>query len=143
MNIEEINRALGMALAMRPPRWAPNGATPVGASHKVSQLEDYLMESAYVAADLEEAIFWLEGAIAESGEKIERMTGYEVALPRKTRDRLTQADVLNAKRTVDPDTFGIHDDAKRLRASILRQIERLRFEEQWVISRAYSLISGS
>lgn len=142
MTIEEIHKALGGALAMRPPVFRRNGDTPVQPKVKIEAFENYLLESAYVAADLEEAIFWLEGVVTETAERIEKITGYEPALPRKTRDRITQADVLGAKRVVDPEAFDLASDAKQLRASVLRQIDRLRFEEQWVVSRAYTMVTG-
>jgi hypothetical protein len=101
-----------------------------------------LLETAYLGAELEEALFWLDGLVAHFTEKIDRMTGYEVALPRKPKDRLTQADITAAKRTVDPTSFDAGAEAKQLRASALRQIDRFRFEAQWTISRAYTMLSG-
>lgn len=142
MTEDEIRATLAKALPMRPPRFGPNGGTPIGASAKISAMEDYLMESAYVAAELEEALHWADALVAHFAERIKKMTGYEVALPRKPRDRITQADIDHAKRLTEPTSFELGAEFKQLRTSILRQIERLRFEEQWVLSRGYTLITG-
>jgi hypothetical protein len=137
VNVDEIRGALAGALPLRPPTF--NGEGP---REKVGALEDYLLGSAAAAAELEEALHWLEALVAHFATQIDQMTGYEVALPRKTRDRLTKDDILQAKRIVDATPFDAGAEAKQLRASVLRQIERLRFEAQWVISRAYTMIAG-
>ena len=142
MDVDEIKVVVHRALITRPPKFPTNGDRPTPPAAKVSAFEDYLLETAYIGAELEEALFWLEGLVAHFTEKIDRMTGYEVALPRKPKDRITQADILAAKRTTDPVSFDAGAEAKQLRASALRQIDRFRFEAQWVISRAYTLISG-
>lgn len=141
MDIEDIKGALNRALQLRPPKWDPREPSPP--REKVAKLEDYLLESAYAAAELEESLHWLNSLVAHFTAKVEQITGYEVALPRKPRDRITQADINTAKRTVDPVTFDAGAEVRQLIESTRRQIERLRFEEQWVISRAYSMISGS
>ena len=141
MEIEKIQATVGWALSLRAPKWEQNNGR-VAPATKIAALEDYLLESAYCAADLEEALWWLDGRLNDFQRQIDQMTGYEVALPRKTRDRITKDDILHAKRIIDPATFDAGAEAKLLRQTILRQIERLRFEEQWVVSRAYSMISG-
>jgi hypothetical protein len=138
MDIAEIRAALTAALVMRPPMFMDGE----GPREKVAALEDYLLSSAYVAAGLEEALHWLSALGAHFAAQVDQITGYEVALPRKTRDRITKDDILLAKRVVDPATFEAGIEAKALRASVLRQIERLRFEEQYVISRYYTMVTG-
>jgi hypothetical protein len=134
---EEIKLALTDSLPLRPPRFAHD--TP--GRQKVSELEDYLLESAYRHAELEEALHWTMALIEHFKEKIENITGYEIALPRKPRDRITQADINAAKRTVDGTSFELGAEMKQLRDSILRQIARFEFEKE-VVSRAYSFITG-
>jgi len=144
MKIEDIKMALAIALPMRPPTFPlQNGNLPLAPAEKVAALEDYLLESAHQAAELEEALHWLDALVAHFQAQIDQITGYEVALPRKTRDRLTKDDILQAKRVVSPTAFDAGAEAKQLRTSVLRQIERLRFEEQWVVSRAYTMIAGT
>ena len=138
MNIEEIKGALAEALPLRPPTF--NGEGP---REKIGALEDYLLGSAVVAAELEEALHWLDALVTHFAAQIDQISGYEVALPRKTRDRMTKDDILAAKRVVDPTSFDAGAEAKQLRVSVLRQIERLRFEEQYVVSRAYTMIAGA
>ena len=143
MDLEEIRSILDHALTTRPPKFASNGDRPTPPALKVSAFETYLLDTAYLAAELEESLFWLDKLVAHFAEKIDRMTGYEVALPRKPRDRLTAADIAGAKRTIDPTSFEAGVEAKQLRASVLRQIERFRWEAQWVISRSYTFVTGS
>jgi hypothetical protein len=142
MEIDEIRSVLHRAMIMRPPKFSPNGDGPTPPSVKVSAFEDYLLATAYLGAELEEAVFWLEKLVAHFTEVIDHMTGFEVALPRKPKDRITQADILAAKRKIDPVNFDAGAEAKQLRASCLRQIDRFRFEAQWVMSRGYTFITG-
>lgn len=139
MTLEQIRAALAAALVLRPPKFEPGTPVP----EKVSSLADYLLDSAYAQAELEECYHYLNYTIELLREKVEHMTGYEVALPRKPQDRITQADILSAKRTVDAPTFSAGAEAKQLRESVKRQIDRFRFEAgQGPISRAYTLITG-
>ncbi|MFL5861068.1 MAG: hypothetical protein ACJ780_09845 [Solirubrobacteraceae bacterium] len=143
MELEEIRSAIARALRTRPPKFNSNGDRPVAPSLKVAAFEDYLLDTAYLAAELEESLFWLDKLVAHFTEQIDHMTGYEMALPRKPKDRITAAETLAAKRTTDPVTFEAGTEAKALRATALRQIDRFRFEAQFVISRGYTLITGS
>jgi hypothetical protein len=142
MDPDEIRASLSTALPMRPPKWDTEDDLPLPRPAKVEQLENYLLESAYMRAELEEALFWTNALIKQFTSQIEEMTGYEVALPPKARDRITQADINRAKRTVNPAPFQLGSEMKEARDALLRQIDRFIFEEQWVISRAYTLISG-
>jgi hypothetical protein len=137
MEIEAIRLAVTTALALKPPIFAPGTAPAV----KVRTLEDYLLQSAYVAADLEEALHYLDLLVDHFKDKVAQISGFEVALPRKRAERITREDVLLAKRTVDPTTFEAGAECRQLRATVVRQIDRLKFESG-VVSRAYTLISG-
>jgi hypothetical protein len=138
MRLEQIEQALSGALVMRPPKFGPDVAPAV----KISALEDYLLASAWQHAELEEALHWAAALVEHLRLAIERMTGFEVALPAgKRADRITDRDVLAAKRALDPATFEAGARAKALRESIARQIARFEYETG-VISRAYTLISG-
>lgn len=138
LDIEQIKATVNAAVGLRPPRF-PDGESP---RVKVSALEDYLLESAWHAAELEEALHYLTATVAALKAQVEQLDGYEVALPRKAQDRITQTDIMTAKRAVAPAVFDAGAEAKQLTETTRRQIERLRFEEQWIISRAYSMISG-
>lgn len=139
MDLEAIRAALHTALPLRPPRWADDPG--ISGRVKVEKLEDYMLEAAWHHAELEEALHWLNAAHARFADEIEQLTGYETMLPRKPRDRLTQADTLAAKRMVAPATFSASKEVVQIRESVLRQIARFEFEKD-TMSRAYSLIAG-
>lgn len=138
MEIERIEAVLATALPIRPPKFSPD----TRGSEKVSKLEDYLLDLAFQHAELEEALHWLDSLVEHFKEKVEQITGWEVALPSGKRgDRVTQQDMLRAKRQLDPVTFEAGARARQLRESIRRQIARFEFEDK-VMSRVYTLISG-
>jgi hypothetical protein len=139
VDLDHIKGALAMAREMRSPKFSP--ATTAG--EKISALEDYLLETAWMQGELEEALFWLDSLVSHYRHKATLITGYEVALPNKRRERITQADINTAKRTVDPETFELGEQVTQLRAQALRQIDRMRFEAgQGPISRAYTMVTG-
>lgn len=137
MTVAEIEAALARALPMRTPRFDPD--TPPRA--KISALEDYLMDAAYINGELYEAAHWLNLLVDDYKTQIEQMDGYEVALGKQPA-RATQAEILIAKRKMNPSVFEVATHARQLRDSILAQITRFAGEEK-VISRAYTLISGT
>lgn len=141
MQIPEMEALLAQAVKLRPPRWVEERLPP---AVKIRDIEDYLMETAWMQAELEEALFWLGQLVAHFKGRVEQIVGYEVALPKgKRTERITQADVLAAKRTIDPEVFDAGSRARALREGCLRQIERLRWEAgQGPISRAYTVITG-
>lgn len=140
MNIEEIETALGGALKLRPPQ--RDKAMDESRSQFVSRMEDYLLESAYAHAELEEALHYLLFAREKLREELEEVTGWEQHLPRKPADRITEADRNRAKALMYPQLFADGKQARMLIDSVKRQIDRFEWESQWVISRAYTMISG-
>lgn len=138
MDADEIKVAVNAAVELRPPKFEER----LPPSAKIEALESYLLASAYAQAELEEVVFYLGALIAELKIKVEEMTGWEALLPSKPRDRITQADIQLAKRRTDRTTFELGAEARHLYDTALRQIERFRFEAQWVVSRDYSMISG-
>lgn len=138
MTIEEIEEIVGRAVELRPPR--PREDYPP--AQKVSDIEDYLLESAFVHAELEEALVYLSGLVKHFKGVIDDMTGWEVALPNGKRgDRITQADELRAKRKLDPASFDAGARARELRDTVYRQTARFEYEAK-VLSRAYTIIVG-
>lgn len=136
--VERIRKAVEDAVEMRPPKFDLSTAP----SEKIGILEDYLLKSAWQRSELEEALFRLDHMIDVFKAKIEAMTGYEVALPPKRSERITKEDVLRAKRTLDPVTFDVGAECRLLRATAIRQVVRFQ-DEYHVVSRAYTLITGS
>lgn len=140
VTIDEIRGVLDEALVMRPPR--RKDEPEQGTKEFVSRLEDYLLESAYARANLEEARHYLALTLEHLRTELAEMTGYEALLPRKPQERITEADRNRAKAVARPDLVGAGKDAKLLLESVNRQLQRAEFEAQWVISRAYTMISG-
>lgn len=138
MTLEEIRAALATALALKPPRWTEDTPPAV----KIGLIETYLMESAYSGAELEEAVHYLDFTMAQLRQKIEQITGYEAVLPSKAADRITKADVIAAKRTLDPVTFDAGAEARQIRESLVRQLDRYEREAKGY-SRLYTVITGS
>jgi hypothetical protein len=138
VTIEEINALIARVLPMRPPKFEAD----TNGREKVSRLEDYLLETAYAHAELEEALHWLSKVVERCQDEIAEITGYEVALPSKPQARITRDDVIAAKRKTKPQPFLAGAEAKHLRETVLRQIGRFEFEKD-VVSRAYTMISGS
>ncbi len=139
MTADEIKSAVMTAVELRPPKFE-QGTAP---RTKIEALEDYLLGAAHAQAELEEALFYIDGVITQMAKTVEDMTGWEALLPPKPRDRITKEDIARAKRLTEPVVFELGAEMKQLRGAALRQIDKLRFESQWVISRAYSMVSGS
>lgn len=137
MTDEEIQAVIDRALPMRPPRFEAD----VSPRTKIGELENYMLDSAFMHAELEEALHWLNKVIESCRDQIETMTGYEACLPPKPQGRITRDDVLKAKRLTMPEPFLAGAAARSLRETVLRQIARFEFEKD-VVSRAYTLISG-
>lgn len=140
MDAELIKATLATSLAMRPPKWDPED--PPGGAEKVGRLEDYMLQAAWMHAELEECLHNISAAIKLLQKQVDEINGWQVGLPSgTTASRATKAEVLTAKRQLEPDTFDAGAEAKQLRESIYRQINRFEHEEV-VLSRAYTLISG-
>lgn len=138
MTIDEIDEIVSRAIELRPPR--PRENYPP--SERVADIEDYLLESAFVHAELEEALVYLSKLVKHFKSVIDDMTGWEVALPNGKRgDRVTQADELRAKRKIDPASFDAGAHARELRDTVYRQTARFEYEAK-VLSRVYTLITG-
>ena len=137
MTLDEIRAALNRALPMRSPVFAED--TPGG--EKVPVLESYMLAVAEVNGELVEARHWLRLLIDDLGERWKNLQGYEVAL-RKARNRATKEEVHAAKVQIAPQLYDAGREARGLKASVDDQIARFEREER-VVSRAYTLITGS
>lgn len=142
MNINEIRDTLAQALPLRVRRFDPD----VPPREKVSRLEDYLLESAEHRGALVEARHWLREAEDVMRREIAALDGWEVFLPgrgAKPAGNPSKAHIEEAKERAAPALFDAAREVRKLRGSIDDQIDRLEFEAQFVISRAYTFISGS
>lgn len=139
MTLDEIRTVLSEALIMRVPRFAPDDLP----KSRVSALEDYLLASAYQRGALIEARHWLRGLEEKLRQEIAELLGWQAMLPGVTSKAATKAEVQAAKESCAPALFAADRETRKLRGSVDDQIDRLAFEDQFVISRAYSMVSGS
>ncbi len=136
MNVEDIGEYLRIASALRIPRLDPNDNPGL----KISALEDYMLKVAHARGDLEEAIGWVLEAKHEARRALDAVQGWEVNLPRG--GQRTAEQVLEAKRTIAPDSFAVTRDADYYLKRLERQVRRLELDHN-AVSRAYTLITGS
>lgn len=141
MDLEQIRQILERVLKLRVPRFTDD----VGPRERANRMGDYLMESAYANGDLIEARHALREAERHLADLLRKLEGWEAMLRivGNTSGRPTKTQVSEAKRLTAPHIFDAHAEARLLRGSVDDQIERLKFEAQFVISRAYTIISGN
>jgi hypothetical protein len=138
VTIQEIRRRLEAALPIRVPLFNPN----LQGREKVEQLEDYLAQTAWHRAELEEALYWAWETDKPLRETWEGLQGWQNLLPREQRSKPTAKAVAEAKRQIDGATYDALRDLKLLIDGLERQIKRLTLDDANT-SRRYSLLSGS
>lgn len=138
MDTETMYARLKTAMPLRCPLFNPN----VGGREKVEKLEDYLAQTAYHRAELEEALYWAWEAEKVLRVKWDEIEGWQNLLPSRDRAKPTERQKTWAKGQVDPATFGALDRLKTLIAGLERQIKRLELDDKNT-SRRYSLLTGS
>lgn len=137
MTLQEIREVLERSLPLRIPLIDPTSAS----RERIEALEDYILKTAHMRGDLEEAFHWC----VEAGKLLrlewDGLQGYENALPRKT--TYTKEQVDRAKRTVRPDLWTALQDARTLAVALERQIKRFGGSDYEAASRAYTMLTGS
>jgi hypothetical protein len=127
VTIEQIRATIEKSLPLRIPMFDPDTHPRV----KMSALEDYILRTAHMRGELEEALHWA----IEIGKQLrldwDNHYGH-------------QAQVIDAKRRTGagPVWDGMQE-AKALVESLERQIRRLGGSDYDAASRAYTLMSGS
>jgi hypothetical protein len=139
MTLEEIQQTIADALPMRVPHF--DADTPP--RERVSKLEDYLLASAEQRGALIEARHWLRELEDNLRDQIDSLQGWQAMLQGSPRKVRTKTEIQQAKQAAAPALFSAGRVARKLRGSVDDQIDRFAFEDQFVISRAYSMISGS
>jgi hypothetical protein len=139
MQLEEIRIILADALPLRVPQFEPE--TPP--KERVRLLEDYLMGSAFQRGALIETRHWLRLLEGQLGEQIDELDGWEPFLQLRSSKGASKSDILEAKGRANPGLFAALGECRRLRGSVDDQIDRFAFEDEKVISRCYSMISGA
>jgi hypothetical protein len=136
VTIEEIRATIEKSLPLRIPLFDPDTHPRV----KMTALEDYILRTAHMRGELEEALHWA----IEIGKQLrldwDNHYGHQALLTSKA----TQAQVIDAKRRTGagPVWDGMQE-AKALVESLERQIRRLGGSDYDAASRAYTLMSGS
>jgi hypothetical protein len=136
MTLDEIRQTIADALPLRVPRFTGDD-TP---REKVAQLEDYLMQSAEQRGALIEARHWLRELEDVLRGQIDALEGWQSFLPKGAP---TKTAVNDAKRQAAPNLYAQAAEIRKLLASVDDQVDRFAFEDQIVVSRCYSMISGS
>jgi len=140
-SIEECKRLLHLHARLRMPRFeygVHGEETPTAASAKVEKLEEYLGDVAIARGDLEEARLWADHTRHSLEEAWEKVEGWQQQVPNKA----TGPQIMEAKRKIDPATYGALRECKWVIAKLGDQIRRLEKDEE-VASRRYTLIVGS
>jgi hypothetical protein len=138
VTVQEIRERLEKALPIRVPLFNPN----LQGREKVEQLEDYLAQTAYHRAELEEALYWAWETDKPLRDRWDGVQGWQNLLPR---DQKLEADREGRGRSEARDRRGDVRRAPRpedLIDALERQIKRLTLDDANT-SRRYSLLSGS
>lgn len=135
MNVPQIEQYLKDATALRMPRLNPNDNPGL----KIATLEDYLLKLSYHRGDLEEAIGWVLEAKHEARRDLDKVQGWDAALP-KPADR-TADRVLAEKARINPQAGAVLKDASYWLDRLERQRRRLELDHN-ATSRAFTFITG-
>lgn len=138
MELAEIRQKLYDAAKLRLPSFEEG----MSASERVDKLEDYLLETARVRGDLEEARLYAHGALGNLKDQWNAIEGWEMQLRKGER---TQAAITEAKRKCRPDTYAAIEEAKWLIDRLTEQIKRFggTMGDDAVVSRAYTMMTAS
>lgn len=110
---------------------------PMIASKKIEMLEDHLFVIARWRCQLEEARLWMQDARRELEDQWDAIEGWQTLASGKTKQ-----DGIDAKRTIRPDLYDGIRMAKFLIERLSEQIRRMERDEEYTVSRGYTLISG-
>lgn len=135
MNTDQIKAFLHDATQLRMPRLDPN----LNPGLKIAQLEEYMLKLSYHRGDLEEAIGWVLEAKHEAKRRLDKVSGWEVQLPKQS-DR-TQERVFAEKARLAPQDAEVWRDAEYYLKRLERQVRRLELDHD-ATSRAFTLITG-
>lgn len=132
MNVEEIRECLYAALPLRIPMYDPHEPLP----GKIHLLEEYMRQTAYRRAELEEALHWAWEAKKTLDEMWTGVHGWEPMAGKSP----TQPQIDSAKRVINPDIWSGLVEVRGLMNSLERQIKRLDRDGE-VSSRAFSMLT--
>jgi hypothetical protein len=104
---------------------------------KIEKIEDYLLNTAAMRSELEEARLYMHEATFKLKQQYKDMTGWEVHMGKMQ----TEEAVKRAKRIADTPLCQGIDEGEELIKRLSDQIRRLEHDDE-VASRAYTLITG-
>lgn len=128
----ELSEAHKTSAALRVPVFQPGTSR----TERVSQLEDYMLLSAYWLGECHSERLEHYQALARLEEEWSGVTAWDLG------SRATQAQVDEAKRTVAPDVWTSMKRARWRVDRLTEEIERLD-RDATKVSRAYTLITGT
>ena len=138
MTLSEIKRILLQATEVRIPKFDPNTQAGI----KVTGLENYIALTAYTRSDLERSLYWIWEAEKALRDRWDAVEGYEhIARSLRTGKDVTQENIKEAKRQIDPETYGALRDCLHIKEHLGRQIRRLEKDFE-AASRMYTLMTG-
>ncbi|MDP3985066.1 MAG: hypothetical protein Q8Q52_08725 [Acidimicrobiia bacterium] len=137
---DEVRRLLFTAAKiMVPSLRAPRGEGSLNARRKIDILEDHLILISRWRAQLEEAMLYMQAATKTLEDKWDQIEGWETM---RADGEKSQKSIVEAKRKVRPELYDGIREAKWLADKLGRQIRRLERDEEYTVSRAYTLITG-
>lgn len=139
MDVAAIRTTLFTAAKLRIPRFEEHESQ--GA--RIDKLESYLLSSAVVGGDLEEARLFCQQALHDLTKQWDHLQGWEIHLPASAKTRTGPA-IREAKRIFNPDLYDSIVEAQWLIARLSEQIHRLRkMGDDQVASRIYTMMGGA
>jgi hypothetical protein len=137
VNPDEVRQLLYTVAKVKAPSFKGRDPKP-NAGQKIEELEDHLFEIARWRCELEEARLYMHDARRELEDQWDEIEGWQ-AVAGKVK---TKQDVVAAKKTIRPDLYDGIRMAKFLIERLSEQIRRLERDEEYAVSRGYTLISG-
>lgn len=134
MDIEDCKRLLHEHAKLRAPLFEKTEA----ASASIEKLENYMGDIAVARGDLEEARLTVDHARHTLEDKWNAIGGWQQQVGSKA----TGPQIIEAKKTIDPETYEGLREAKFLIAKLSDQIRRLEKDEENT-SRRYTMLTGS
>jgi hypothetical protein len=140
MTPDKVQTLLYTASNLVVPSFRPKeGEEPIRPREKAARLEDHMILCARWLMQLERARLFMYDATRVLEDQWEAIEGYEMTMGKEK----TQKAVVEAKRKLRPDLYGSIRTGKALIARLSDQIRRIERDQEVVVSRVFTMISGS
>lgn len=138
MSPDEIRKLLHSAAKVMVPTFRREEGAPIpNARQKIDVLEDHIFVVARWRCLLEEARLYMHEGRRILEDEWDEIEGWETVATGKTKEAQVQA-----KRTIKPELYDGIRTAKFLIERLGEQIKRLERDEEYAVSRAYTMITG-